>query len=277
MPLILLGDSQPVERIGLSLVNWLLIGLMVAGFGWRLTHPGAAADLALMPSDLLRPGLHLALALLAYPFLEPNFIMLGLNVWALWIFGNNVEDDCGHGRFALFWLIAALAGAGAQAALGPDVAIAGAGPAVFAVMAAYLLAHPHARTLVLLFGLVRLWVLVWPAWRSIAFYLFMATLLALQPWLPGPDIFVTLPWWGLLGGALAGPLLILLLRRPDVTLLQNPPDRLSATQEAPLWAQRVGCLFSVFAFVVVLVGLVALMAAALDVETPLKALLPWAG
>ena len=44
------------------------------------------------------------------------------NMLFLWIFGDNVEDRLGHGRFLLFYLICGVAAACAQVALDPDVA-----------------------------------------------------------------------------------------------------------------------------------------------------------
>ena len=36
-------------------------------------------------------------------FLHANFIHLISNMWMLWIFGDNVEDCMGHGRYLLFF------------------------------------------------------------------------------------------------------------------------------------------------------------------------------
>ena len=56
----------------------------------------------------------------------------------LWIFGDNVEDRLGHGRFLLFYLLCGFAAALAQAALDPDslVPMVGASGAIAGVMGA---------------------------------------------------------------------------------------------------------------------------------------------
>ena len=38
-------------------------------------------------------------------FLHGGWLHIIGNMWFLWIFGNNVEDSMGHGRFAAFYLL----------------------------------------------------------------------------------------------------------------------------------------------------------------------------
>ena len=38
-------------------------------------------------------------------FLHGNLLHLISNMWMLWIFGDNVEDCMGHGRYLLFFLL----------------------------------------------------------------------------------------------------------------------------------------------------------------------------
>ena len=69
----------------------------------------------------------------------------------LWIFGDNVEDRLGHGRFVVFYLLCGFAAAIAQTALNPDslVPMVGASGAIAGVMGAYLVLYPHSRVLML--------------------------------------------------------------------------------------------------------------------------------
>ena len=73
------------------------------------------------------------------------------NMWFLWIFGDNVEDRFGHGRFVVFYLICGLVAAIAQAWLDPtsQVPMVGASGAIAGVMGAYLVLYPHSRVLML--------------------------------------------------------------------------------------------------------------------------------
>lgn len=69
----------------------------------------------------------------------------------LWIFGDDVEDAFGQPGFIVFYLLAGMAAALAQALPGPGSAgaIVGASGAVSGVLGAYLVLHPRARINVL--------------------------------------------------------------------------------------------------------------------------------
>jgi membrane associated rhomboid family serine protease len=70
----------------------------------------------------------------------------------LWIFGDNVEDAMGHGRFVVFYLVCGVAAVFAQALPEPSstVPMVGASGAISGVLGAYLLLYPHARVLVVI-------------------------------------------------------------------------------------------------------------------------------
>jgi len=95
------------------------------------------------------------LTLLTAIFMHGSVMHLLGNMWFLWIFGDNVEDDMGHGRYLLFYLatgvIASLAfvafNATGEAALTPCL---GASGAISGVLGAYLVLHPQRRVSVIL-------------------------------------------------------------------------------------------------------------------------------
>jgi membrane associated rhomboid family serine protease len=68
------------------------------------------------------------------------------NMLFLWVFGNNVEDRVGRGRFLAFYLLGGLAAAALQFAIDPNSQIPniGASGAIAAVLGGYLLLHPRA-------------------------------------------------------------------------------------------------------------------------------------
>jgi rhomboid family protein len=80
-------------------------------------------------------------------FVHGGLLHVGGNMLYLWIFGKNVEDSMGHGRFVAFYLVCGLAAATAQYLQNPASAIpmVGASGAVSGTLGAYLLLHPHAR------------------------------------------------------------------------------------------------------------------------------------
>ena len=69
----------------------------------------------------------------------------------LWIFGDNVEDRLGHGKFTIFYLICGLGATFAQLAFSLDsnVPNLGASGAIAGVLGAYILMFPQGRVSVL--------------------------------------------------------------------------------------------------------------------------------
>lgn len=148
----------PLITIGL-IVSCVLFFLWQTGQG-----PGAQQQvilsLGLIPAVLfgnaqLDPELVRvapAATLLTSMFMHGGWMHLIGNMLYLWIFGNNVEDAMGHGRFLLFYLLCGLVAAMAQALPDPasTIPMVGASGAISGVLGAYLLLHPKARILVLI-------------------------------------------------------------------------------------------------------------------------------
>jgi membrane associated rhomboid family serine protease len=84
-------------------------------------------------------------------FLHGGFLHLAGNMLYLWIFGNNIEDALGHGRFLAFYLLAGVLAAGAHILQAPasEVPMIGASGAISGVLGAYLLLYPRAQVGVL--------------------------------------------------------------------------------------------------------------------------------
>ena len=74
------------------------------------------------------------------------------NMWYLWIFGDNVEDRVGHGRFIVFYLLCGVAAAVGQIVMDPysQLPTIGASGAIAGVMGAYFVLYPHSRVLTLI-------------------------------------------------------------------------------------------------------------------------------
>jgi rhomboid family protein len=89
--------------------------------------------------------------LLVSMFMHGGVMHLLGNMLFLWIFGDNVEDDLSHGRYAVFYLvtgvIASLAHVISTFAVGdnPFIPSLGASGAISGVMGGYLVLHPHRR------------------------------------------------------------------------------------------------------------------------------------
>ena len=86
-------------------------------------------------------------------FMHGGWLHLLGNMWFLWIFGDNVEDSMGHGRFAAFYLLCGIAAAVLQIVSDPDSAIpmVGASGAIGGVMGAYILLYPRVHVHLFIF------------------------------------------------------------------------------------------------------------------------------
>src|SRR5207253_1156180 len=98
--------------------------------------------------DIGMPGPQpIYLTLLTSMFMHANLMHLGGNMLFLWIFGDNLEDRMGKGRYLAFYLLCGLAADAAQILLAPDSRVPGIGAsgAIAGVLGGYLLLYPQAR------------------------------------------------------------------------------------------------------------------------------------
>jgi membrane associated rhomboid family serine protease len=89
--------------------------------------------------------------LVSFTPMHTTAAQLIVNMVYLWIFGENVEDRLGRGRFLLFYVLGVLGTGMARAfvALEPDVPLLGAAGGVGALLGAYFVLFPRSRVLLL--------------------------------------------------------------------------------------------------------------------------------
>jgi membrane associated rhomboid family serine protease len=89
--------------------------------------------------------------MLSSAFLHGGILHLASNMWSLYIFGDNVESPFGHGRFAVFYVLSAVAAALTHVLFqsGTQAPTIGASGAVAGVMGAYVVMFPTARIVAL--------------------------------------------------------------------------------------------------------------------------------
>jgi membrane associated rhomboid family serine protease len=146
-------------------------------------------------------------------FLHGGIVHIAGNMLYLWIFGNNVEDTLGHGRFVAFYLLAGILAALAQTASHPVSAVpmVGASGAVAGVLGAYLLLFPRATILTLLvIGFFIRFVHV-PALIVLSFWFVMQFLSGFLARSFG-EVSGGVAWFAHIGGFLSGMVLLFLLR-----------------------------------------------------------------
>ncbi len=98
------------------------------------------------------PAYFSAPTLITSMFLHGSWSHVLGNMWYLWIFGDNVEDRVGHGRFIVFYLLCGILAALGQMAVDPTSTLPtiGASGAIAGVMGAYFVLYPRSRVLTLI-------------------------------------------------------------------------------------------------------------------------------
>ena len=108
-------------------------------------------------------------------FMHGGLLHIAGNMLFLWIFGDNIEDRLGHGRYLVFYLAAGIAAALAQGTLGGflvgqiDYPMLGASGAIGGVLGAYLMLYPSSRIITLIF----LFRVAIPAFLYLPFWAYM--------------------------------------------------------------------------------------------------------
>jgi len=160
----------PIVTIGLIVIT-CVVWVVVQGAGSALPLARSICELGLIPGEVLgrvRPGTEIPLGggmvcrleggggwftALTSMFLHGGWLHLIGNMWFLWIFGNNVEDSMGRGRFLGFYVLCGLLAAVAQVLVNPSspIPMVGASGAISGVMGAYLILYPKVRVHLLVF------------------------------------------------------------------------------------------------------------------------------
>jgi membrane associated rhomboid family serine protease len=237
---------RPVVTLGLIAAN-LAMWVLVQGMGTGVELAASVCELGLIPADLLGravAGTSFPIAdglacvvepgtpwrtLVTSMFLHGGWLHLLGNCWFLWVFGNNVEDAMGHGRFAAFYLLCGLAAAAAQIVVDPSslVPMVGASGAISGVMGAYAVQYPRVRIHSLVVLVVFFFRVALPAWVMLGYW-FLLQLAG-----TGVEQVGGVAFWAHVGGFVAGVLLIIPFRDP--VLLARRRDLLAARQ----WATPV--------------------------------------
>jgi membrane associated rhomboid family serine protease len=157
---------------------------------------------------------HPAATILTSMFLHANLLHVLGNMLYLWIFGDNVEDTLGHGRFLVFYGLSGLAAALGQTLVNPTsrVPMVGASGAVAGVLGAYLILFPGATVLTLMmFGIFYRIVHI-PAVIVLGFWIVIQIVSGYLTVALGRGESGGVAWFAHIGGFVAGMLLLFLFR-----------------------------------------------------------------
>lgn len=115
-------------------------------------------------------GIETFVPLVAHLFIHGGWLHIIGNMLYLWVFGDNVEDRLGSGRFLVFYLLSGIAAAVGQGLVAPSPMV-GASGAIAGVLGAYLVLFPTARVRTLIFLGIFITVIQLPALLVIGFFI----------------------------------------------------------------------------------------------------------
>ncbi len=229
-----ISDDNPRQIT--PVVTWGLIAACVAVFLWQAALGTRAGEVAIyafgmIPARLfgaaqLPAGLEYIPAwatLFSSMFMHGGWLHLGSNMLYLWIFGDNVEEAMGHGRYLVFYLVCGVTAAMVQAVLhaGSEIPMVGASGAISGILGAYLLLHPHATVRVLIF----LGFFITMAHIPALFVLGFWGLLQLFSAATAPADAPGVAFWAHVGGFVTGMVLVPFFKHRGVGLLQPARSR----------------------------------------------------
>jgi membrane associated rhomboid family serine protease len=221
-------DDQP--RSTTAYVNYFIIAANVAVFGyefWLALHDRMAwydfykqyaevphhFELAFSGSSQYTISAAF-LTIFTSMFMHSGWLHLIGNMWALWIFGDNIEDHFGHIVYPIFYLVCGLLASMAYIYSDPvsDIPAVGASGAIAGVMGAFLLRYPQAQVqlfVLLGFRAGAYWV---PAWIVLAVWFALQLFGQIMTRaLLGTEHGGGVAYWAHLGGFVTGMALIKLI------------------------------------------------------------------
>jgi membrane associated rhomboid family serine protease len=150
-----IGDRNPTRTT--PFVNYALIAANIAVFVWEyLVMLGGGESwlvpgYGFVPSRVSNDPAGEAFTVLTSMFMHGGWGHLGGNMLFLYIFGDNVEDAVGHGRYATFYVLAGVGAAAAQFLVdtASPIPMVGASGAIAGVLGAYMVLHPSAPITIL--------------------------------------------------------------------------------------------------------------------------------
>jgi membrane associated rhomboid family serine protease len=214
-----LRDVIPSRTTPGVTVTLIAVNVAVYLFQLMLTERGQEA---LLVGFGLVPAYFSVVDVFTSMFVHGGLAHLAGNMLFLWIFGDNVEDRLGHGRFLGFYLLCGVAAAMAQVLLDPDsvVPMVGASGAIAGVMGAYLVLYPRSRVLMLFPFPVFLFEL--PALVFLGMWFLVQFLNGINqlPIFEQDAISGGVAFWAHVMGFVAGLILVVFMKRPERTRVE---------------------------------------------------------
>jgi membrane associated rhomboid family serine protease len=193
-------DENPTEKpaivtVAIILAN-VLVFILLQGAGAEGPLARSVCNLGLIPGEILqraRPGSGVELApgvvcivdavpkywtVLTSMFVHGGWFHLIGNMLFLWVFGNNIEDAMGHGKFLIFYLLCGTAAAAAQTFVSSHsvIPMVGASGAISGVLGAYILLYPRVRVHTLIILPIYITTVALPAYVMLGYWVVLQIL-----------------------------------------------------------------------------------------------------
>jgi membrane associated rhomboid family serine protease len=237
-----LSDENPTLRT--PVMTWLILGAMFAV--WFTVQGGgldpyklaaSVCDYGMVPGELThRAPLGLSVPMgpdlacvidnsainiftpLTSMFLHGGWGHILGNALFFWVFGNNIEDSMGPGRFLAFYLLCGLIAAGTHVLVQPasPVPTVGASGAISGVLGAYLVLYPRVRVNTLIF----FFIVAVPAWLILIWWFGVQVLTAYMTPLRA-DVSSGVAVWAHIGGFVGGMILVKVFQNPRLVMQRN--------------------------------------------------------
>ncbi|MGB7762652.1 MAG: rhomboid family intramembrane serine protease [Bryobacteraceae bacterium] len=167
-----LRDTQPSYSKPVVTVLLIVVNILVFLFEYSLdpyTLNAFISAYGLVPDHFTITSVFTSM------FLHAGWLHVLSNMWFLWIFGDNIEDILGHGKFLLFYLMCGVAAALTQFLADPSsrIPMVGASGAIAGVMGAYMVKFPRARIETFVFVLFFFFTFDVPAWAMLIYWFFL--------------------------------------------------------------------------------------------------------
>jgi rhomboid family protein len=241
-----ISDENPTLRT--PVMTWLILGAMFAVW-LTVEHGGfdpealarSVCTFGMLPGELThRAAVGLAVPIsstmacvvdrdpinvvtpLTSMFLHAGWGHILMNAIFFWVFGNNIEDSMGPGRFLCFYLLCGLVAAATHIASQPasPVPTIGASGAISGVLGAYLVLYPKVRVNMLFIFVIFFRVFAIPAWMVLVWWFGLQVVSAyVAP--STPDAASGVAVWAHIGGFVAGVLLIKAFVNPRLVAQRN--------------------------------------------------------
>jgi membrane associated rhomboid family serine protease len=197
----------PISQADLFYYDWGYLPACAADYFGVATHADPVEMSVFCPTDGREP-----LTVFSSMFMHAGWGHIIFNMLFLWIFGDNVEDRLGHGRYLAFYLVCGIAASAAQTIFALDTLVpnVGASGAIAGVLGAYFILYPKAIVQVIIFPLFFLPFFV-PAIVLIGVW-FLTQLLSGLAEIGQTTAGSGVAWWAHVGGFVSGMVLIVLAR-----------------------------------------------------------------